>query len=308
MASELMKNGDGEMSKDERKVYDRQIRLWGFDGQNKLRATKVLLIGMQGLGAEIAKNLILSGVNSITMKDHTEVSILDRCSQFLIPRDSEERNRAKASLSAAQKLNPNVKVIVDTTPIEENVDSFVASFDVVIATECSPTTYKRLSENCRNSNVKIFIADVYGLFGYFYQDVISAYSLYGEVFPNNAEIDTLTSTKKLPQLYYLTSALLKFQSDSNRKPNPDTSEEDIEELKSIIHLQINYSSSDQENKEVDVFEEYYGELFCELSPTTSIIGAMVAQTALNTVMNKPVDNYNVFFYDHIQHEGKYHLL
>jgi len=35
MASELMKNGDGEMSKDERKVYDRQIRLWGFDGQNK---------------------------------------------------------------------------------------------------------------------------------------------------------------------------------------------------------------------------------------------------------------------------------
>ncbi|CAI6344059.1 unnamed protein product [Macrosiphum euphorbiae] len=289
MASELMKNGDGEMSKDERKVYDRQIRLWGFDGQNKLRATKVLLIGMQGLGAEIAKNLILSGVNSITLKDHTEVSILDRCSQFLIPRDSEERNRAKASFSAAQKLNPNVKVIVDTTPIEENVDSFVTSFDLVIATECSPT-------------------DVYGLFGYFYQDVISTHSLYGEVFPNNAEIDTLTSTKKKPQLYYLTSALLKFQSDSNRKPNPDTSEEDIEELKSIIHPQINDSSSDQENKESDVFEEYYGELFCELSPTTSIIGAMVSQTALNTVMNKPVDNYNVFFYDHIEHEGKFHLL
>lgn len=53
-------------------------------------------------------------------------------------------------------------------------------------------------------------------------------------------------------------ALLKFQSDSNRKPNPDTSEEDIEELKSIIHLQINYSSPEQENAEVDVFEEHYG--------------------------------------------------
>jgi len=74
-------------------------------------------------------------------------------------------------LSAAQKLNPNVKVIVDTTPIEENVDSFVNSFDVVIATECSPSTYARLSDNCRKANVKLFIADVYGLFGYFYQDV-----------------------------------------------------------------------------------------------------------------------------------------
>jgi len=51
--------------------------------------------------------------------------------------------------------------------------------------------------------------------------------------------------------------LLKFQTDSNRKPNPDTSEEDIEELKSIIRLQMN-SSSDQESTDVDVFEEYYG--------------------------------------------------
>lgn len=52
-------------------------------------------------------------------------------------------------------------------------------------------------------------------------------------------------------------ALLKFQSDSNRKPNPDTSEEDIEELKSIIHLQMN-SSSDQKSTAIDLFEEYYG--------------------------------------------------
>lgn len=58
----------------------------------RLRATKVLLIGIQGLGAEIAKNLILSGIHSITLKDPSDVSILDRCSQFLIPRDSEERN------------------------------------------------------------------------------------------------------------------------------------------------------------------------------------------------------------------------
>jgi hypothetical protein len=101
----------------------------------------------------------------------------------------------------------------------------------------------------------------------------------------------------------LTSGLLKFQSDSNRKPNPDTSEEDIEELKSVIRLQMNQESTDN-----DLFEEYYGELFCELSPTTSIIGAMVSQTAINTVMNKPVSNYNVFFYDHVKHEGTFYLL
>lgn len=47
---------------------------------------------MQGLEAEIAKSLILSGVNSITLKDHTEVSMQDYCSQFLIRRDRQESN------------------------------------------------------------------------------------------------------------------------------------------------------------------------------------------------------------------------
>lgn len=79
--------------------------------------------------------------------------------------------RAKASLSAVQKLNPYVKVTADTTPFEQNDDKFVGSFDIVIATDCSPQTYKRLNEDCRKANVKLFIADVFGLFGYFFQDV-----------------------------------------------------------------------------------------------------------------------------------------
>lgn len=59
----------------------------------------------------------------------------------------------------------------DTTPIEDNAEDFVTSFDIVIATECSPLTYKKLSLNCRKYKVKLFIADVFGLFGYFYQDL-----------------------------------------------------------------------------------------------------------------------------------------
>lgn len=51
---------------------------------------------------------------------------------------------------------------------------------------------------------------------------------------------------------------------------------------------------------------YFSELFCEMSPTTSIIGAMVAQAAMNTIMGKTVNDYNVFFYDHVDHQGKYY--
>lgn len=48
-------------------------------------------------------------------------------------------------------------------------------------------------------------------------------------------------------------ALLKFQIDFHRKPNPDTSEKDIEELKTII----NSISSDETSLKSDRFTEYY---------------------------------------------------
>lgn len=67
---------DKEISEDEAALYDRQIRLWGVDAQKKLLASRVLLVNMQGLGAEIAKNLVLSGVNTLTLLDSNEASLI----------------------------------------------------------------------------------------------------------------------------------------------------------------------------------------------------------------------------------------
>jgi len=58
----------------------------------RLRAAKVLLIGLDGLGAEIAKNIILAGVNTVTFLDHRNVTELDRCSQFFIPKEDIGKN------------------------------------------------------------------------------------------------------------------------------------------------------------------------------------------------------------------------
>lgn len=57
-----------------------------------MRAAKVLLIGLDGFGAEIAKNIILAGVNTVTFLDHRNVTELDRCSQFFIPKEDIGKN------------------------------------------------------------------------------------------------------------------------------------------------------------------------------------------------------------------------
>lgn len=39
----------------------------------RLRGSRVLLAGLGGLGAELAKNLVLAGVKELTLLDHEKV-------------------------------------------------------------------------------------------------------------------------------------------------------------------------------------------------------------------------------------------
>ncbi|XP_005219248.1 SUMO-activating enzyme subunit 1 isoform X1 [Bos indicus] len=156
----------GGISEEEAAQYDRQIRLWGLEAQKRLRASQVLLVGMKGLGAEIAKNLILAGVKGLTMLDHEQVSPEDPGAQFLIRTGSVGRNRAEASLERAQNLNPMVDVKVDTENIEKKPESFFTQFDAVCLTCCSRDVIVKVDQICHKNSIKFFTGDVFGYHGY----------------------------------------------------------------------------------------------------------------------------------------------
>ncbi|XP_032182292.1 SUMO-activating enzyme subunit 1 isoform X2 [Mustela erminea] len=156
----------GGISEEEAAQYDRQIRLWGLEAQKRLRASRVLLVGMKGLGAEIAKNLILAGVKGLTMLDPEQVSPEDPGAQFLIRTGSIGRNRAEASLERAQNLNPMVDVKVDTENIEKKPESFFTQFDAVCLTCCSRDVIIKVDQICHKNSIKFFTGDVFGYHGY----------------------------------------------------------------------------------------------------------------------------------------------
>ena len=54
------------------------------------------------LNLAVAKNLVLAGVNSMTVMDHEPLTKEDFDSQFLAPRDKLGTNRAEASLERLQ--------------------------------------------------------------------------------------------------------------------------------------------------------------------------------------------------------------
>ena len=88
-----------DLTADEAEQYDRQIRLWGLEAQKRrvistsdvihyelccrLRKSTVLVVGAKGLGAELCKNVVLAGVKSLTLLDHTPLSPDDLGCRFL---------------------------------------------------------------------------------------------------------------------------------------------------------------------------------------------------------------------------------
>jgi len=62
------------ISEDEARLYDRQLRLWGVEAQNRMRSSHILLCGQfRGISTEVAKNIVLAGVGRVTLLDQGEV-------------------------------------------------------------------------------------------------------------------------------------------------------------------------------------------------------------------------------------------
>ena len=62
-----------EVTEQEVTQYDRQIRLWGLEAQQRLRNANIMVFGLGALGGEIVKNLVLAGIGEINVCDSEKV-------------------------------------------------------------------------------------------------------------------------------------------------------------------------------------------------------------------------------------------
>ncbi|KAI9776231.1 MAG: hypothetical protein M1835_005583 [Candelina submexicana] len=161
------------ISADEIALYDRQIRLWGVKAQEKLRTANILLISIKALANEIAKNLVLAGIGSLTIVDHEVVGEDDLCSQFFISETDVGNNRAEAAAPRIRKLNPRVALHVDIEDIRLKSPAFFAPYDIVIATELDMETLSTINASARVSNRPFYASGCHGFYGYIFADLIT---------------------------------------------------------------------------------------------------------------------------------------
>lgn len=77
--------------------YDRQIRLWGDEGQSCIKHASVCVLSASAVGCEVVKNLVLAGIKSVYIIDSGIVHKPDLGNNFFVNNEVGQ-SRAKAAL------------------------------------------------------------------------------------------------------------------------------------------------------------------------------------------------------------------
>ncbi|XP_053172393.1 ubiquitin-like modifier-activating enzyme 1 [Scomber japonicus] len=171
--------------------YSRQLYVLGHDAMHRMGTANVLIAGMGGLGIEIAKNVILSGVKSVTVQDERQTKWTDLSSQFFLKESHLGQNRATCSLQQLSALNPHVCVSSHTGPLDKDL---LGQFQVVVLTDSSLDDQKRFGEFCHKGGIRFIVADTKGLCGQLFCDFGNTFEVLdtdGET-PASAMIQSIT--------------------------------------------------------------------------------------------------------------------
>ncbi|XP_009609546.3 NEDD8-activating enzyme E1 regulatory subunit AXR1-like isoform X1 [Nicotiana tabacum] len=148
--------------------YDRQLRIWGEQGQAALEKASICLLNCGPTGSETLKNLVLGGVGSITVVDGSKVEVGDLGNNFMVDEASVGQSKAKCVCAFLQELNDAVKAkFIEEHPEEliETNPSFFSQFTLVIATQLVEDSMVKLDRICREANIILLFARSYGLMG-----------------------------------------------------------------------------------------------------------------------------------------------
>ncbi|WBT56793.1 molybdopterin-synthase adenylyltransferase MoeB [Kosakonia oryzendophytica] len=140
-----------ELSDAEMMRYNRQIILRGFDfdGQERLKAARVLVTGLGGLGCAAAQYLAAAGVGQMTLLDFDTVALSNLQRQTLHSDASIGMAKVDSARDALLRINPHVRYATLNALLDE-ADLFaqIAAHDLVLDCTDNVAIRNQLNVGC----------------------------------------------------------------------------------------------------------------------------------------------------------------
>ncbi|MBI6549724.1 molybdopterin-synthase adenylyltransferase MoeB [Xenorhabdus lircayensis] len=147
-----------ELTDEETLRYNRQIVLRGFDfdGQEKLKSAKVLIVGAGGLGCATSQYLTAAGVGTITLLDFDTVSLSNLQRQILHRDERIGTPKVHSAALTLREINPHVTI----NPIEgllddPALDELISQHEVVLDCTDNVAIREQLNHLCYGRKIPL---------------------------------------------------------------------------------------------------------------------------------------------------------
>ena len=182
-------NNDEILSDSEMLRYSRQISIkaMDFEGQEKLKLAKVLIIGAGGLGCAASQYLAVAGVGHMTLVDFDTVELSNLQRQVL----HQDKNIGQAKVESAREtlsgLNPHIQIdVIDAVLDAAQIDKLVAQHGLVLDCTDNVAVREQLNSSCFRHKVPLVSAAAIRMEGtvtvFDYQDEHPCYHCFSKLF------------------------------------------------------------------------------------------------------------------------------
>lgn len=182
-------------------MFDRLLELITIDDIKKIENTKILLVGVGGVGGYALESLVRSGFKDISIIDGDVISLSNLNRQIIAKTSNIDKLKVEEAKVRCLKINPDVKInAINVYLNEDNFNSYVnLNYDYIIDA-CDDILVKiLLIKYAKNHNIKI----------------ITALGTGRKLDPTKLQITTLNKTFNDPLAKKLRSELRKQNIDLN---------------------------------------------------------------------------------------------
>lgn len=204
--------GGAKLTNEDLQRYSRQIMLEeiGFTGMEKLRDSKVCVIGVGGIGNPIVTQLTAMGIGKLKIVDRDVVEISNLHRQHLYTQNDIGKVKVEVAAEHLKRMNPMVEIeAVPVSVTKQAAESVIKGVDIVIDALDSIDARYALNDACIKSNIPFIYAGALGMLGSVCTILPNKSACLRCIFPALAEDDMPTcSTEGVhPSILYLVGGI-----------------------------------------------------------------------------------------------------
>ena len=143
-----MKN---ELNKSQVERFSRQLILKkiGIAGQKKILSSKVLIVGVGGLGCPAAENLVRAGIGTIGLVDNDIVNLSNIHRQSLFNSNDLKKSKVYVAKKKLKEINPSIKIKSYNSRLnKKNIRSIIKNYELIIDGSDNFKTKFLINDNC----------------------------------------------------------------------------------------------------------------------------------------------------------------